>query len=746
MTRAEELNNVGVYATPDYAWVDDKEIEYNEYDAYAFIYDIPSKRVFCRGYGISHQSIYDNSDYLQQNYTIDDIQSTTHSKIIQGRIWLNSRIMSFWCKLPSSDILKNIVQGLSEKLRINFQSDWVVNGAENEENVYMLRDALNGTVKLAYKYDVNQEDKIQDLKNIHLMKGDEKREYINDYLKDRNDNLGKKLAYSNDKDEMPLAQWRALHTTSESKKIYVSENQLSLLKEWYNRNISVNLNNLNEIDYQINEEYDEDEEGNEIKYYEYDIICYDYHQNIIYQQNNLDFDDLEELLGINIAKEIAESPQDSGTISDLLNTTPSNIDDANEVNEIAKKLFPPYDYEGNERGYILTDGTFIYFGGGVDHLSITSIDGMGVGKFVDLGNIRVNYDSFELAKEPTSQQRLQLKKLIANNPNKTLYVDIISYNGNGYYGNQITSASYVTHNPNIVLNEIDRFFDEGIKLSGGSIYRDEDDYYFEEKKIDKKFIQENLEMEIAPSEVDLSSFDKQDSLNDNIWQDEELDSKLRLKLLDIADDFIKTLGISWVKPKDILLTGSICDYNWSLFSDIDLHVIMDFRKIDKRVDFVKKYLDAKKNEWNNSHKELEIYGFPIEVYVQDVREKNESNGIYSLNKNKWLKKPNRYDIEELNPQSNDVIKRISAKVMNRIDSFYERFENCFDDYQLRKILEDVTNLSDKLKEYRKLSLGQGGQMSVGNIVYKVLRRMQYLDDLRELKNQIYDRLNSIDEI
>ena len=73
----------------------------------------------------------------------------------------------------------------------------------------------------------------------------------------------------------------------------------------------------------------------------------------------------------------------------------------------------------------------------------------------------------------------------------------------------------------------------------------------------------------------------------------------RGQLLDIADDFTDSLQVDWVKPKDIIITGSIANYNWSEeYSDIDLHVLYDFKKVDKRVDFVKNYFDAKKKNWN----------------------------------------------------------------------------------------------------------------------------------------------------
>ena len=123
------------------------------------------------------------------------------------------------------------------------------------------------------------------------------------------------------------------------------------------------------------------------------------------------------------------------------------------------------------------------------------------------------------------------------------------------------------------LEEVDEYTigGETNAPAGGRYYHVQDDK-----------VNENIEDEVKSSEVDLSSFKKKNNLVPSIWKDENtLDSKIRLKLLDIADDFWDYVNISWVEPKGIILTGSICNFNWSEFSDIDLHLIVDFDDIDE---------------------------------------------------------------------------------------------------------------------------------------------------------------------
>ena len=127
---------------------------------------------------------------------------------------------------------------------------------------------------------------------------------------------------------------------------------------------------------------------------------------------------------------------------------------------------------------------------------------------------------------------------------------------------------------------------------------------------------ENMETEVDADDIDLKSFRLKNELESNIWDGEDnLDLNVRNTLLEISDDFWETCNIRWVKPVDAVLTGSICNFNWSSYSDIDLHLVVDFSKIHPRKDFVKEYFDDKKNEWNDSHNSLK---FDISHFLKSI--------------------------------------------------------------------------------------------------------------------------------
>lgn len=254
--------------------------------------------------------------------------------------------------------------------------------------------------------------------------------------------------------------------------------------------------------------------------------------------------------------------------------------------------------------------------------------------------------------------------------------------------------------------------------------------------------------EVSASQLSLKSFDVQDELHPKFWikeKDDEyrLNSKVRLRLLDIADNFIDELSVGWIKPTDILFTGSLANYNWSRYSDIDIHILYDFKKIYKNTDFVDDYFKAKKEVWLKNHKQLKVYGYPIEISVEDSGEKNPSSGRYSLEQNKWLTEPTDFQDATLNTK---YIKDYAAKVMTEIDKLEKNIKKETDRHKIEVMANKVENIFNKLKNLRSEGLeSKKKEMSSGNVIYKLVRRMKYIDKIWNLVNYAYDRVNTITE-
>jgi len=222
-----------------------------------------------------------------------------------------------------------------------------------------------------------------------------------------------------------------------------------------------------------------------------------------------------------------------------------------------------------------------------------------------------------------------------------------------------------------------------------------------------------------------------------IWSANEdgylLDPEVRKSLLKIAMDFVKDLktnnGID-VKIEDVVMIGSLTNYNWTPYSDVDLHIITDFSKLKMKKEDAQTMFDAIKTNWNTKH-DIKMKGFDVEVYVQDKDHEATSASEYSVLRNEWVKEP----VKERPNFNKPLIKKKYKEYKNKIDNFVKKDNE-----------KSLKGLLDKLYKFRQSGLDSGGELSEENIVFKILRAKGYLDKLKDNISSIYDDKASVDEI
>ncbi len=234
----------------------------------------------------------------------------------------------------------------------------------------------------------------------------------------------------------------------------------------------------------------------------------------------------------------------------------------------------------------------------------------------------------------------------------------------------------------------------------------------------------------------LSSFRLQDELNPKIWESsDKMSSKVRDRLLDIAYEFIEFLGVD-VIISDVVMMGSLANYNWSRFSDVDLHLIADFEQFsEKELPLYEELFELKKTLFNDRHN-IKIYGYDVELYVQDDV-KAFSSGEYSVLFDEWKKKPKKEKVEI----DTELIKNKSEHWMKIIDEVIDNL----DDKSMESGVDSINKIKDKLKKYRTSGLEKGGEMSDENLVFKVLRRNGYIGKLFNFKTEYQDKKLSLKE-
>jgi predicted nucleotidyltransferase len=231
----------------------------------------------------------------------------------------------------------------------------------------------------------------------------------------------------------------------------------------------------------------------------------------------------------------------------------------------------------------------------------------------------------------------------------------------------------------------------------------------------------------------VKSFETKETLSNQIFEEKKghfvMRNEIKKRLLEVSNDFIESLGVEFF-IHDIVLTGSLANYNWSQYSDVDLHILIDFEESKYEMDILKEFFDAKKNVWNEKH-DIKIKGYDVEIYVQDVNEEHISSGVYSILHNKWIIEP-----EKDKPNIDD------RKILEKGEEFGKKIDHLTKNPK-EITIDQLEDLRKKIKEFRQSGLESGGEYSYENLTFKLLRRNGYIQKLLRLKTQLTDKKLSI---
>ena len=247
---------------------------------------------------------------------------------------------------------------------------------------------------------------------------------------------------------------------------------------------------------------------------------------------------------------------------------------------------------------------------------------------------------------------------------------------------------------------------------------------------------------IQEENIDLSGIKINDTLCSQFFdQSDNLHPKIKDDLLKVVDKFKDHIGIDNLHIKDIVMTGSLANYNYNENSDIDVHILSDYSKIDDNIDLLTNFFKDKKDLWADKY-DITIYGHPIELYVEDYNTalKKSWVGMYSLVNNEWLQKPekekNEIDFETLDKKSSDIATEIDTIISDHTN-------NKIDDTKALKKLDQIWT---KIKNLRDKGLNkEHSEFALENLIFKVLRNNGYFDVMNDFQKEIYKKQYSIEE-
>lgn len=204
-----------------------------------------------------------------------------------------------------------------------------------------------------------------------------------------------------------------------------------------------------------------------------------------------------------------------------------------------------------------------------------------------------------------------------------------------------------------------------------------------------------------------------DKLNAKLWKKDQLDPKVVDLLLDKAYDFAKFSNVDKSRIKDIVITGGNVNYNYTKFSDIDVHLMCDTSGLDSDELF------EKKKEYSKKIADTKVAGYPLEFFAASNEEHYpKGQGVYSLLHNKWLIVPKHLDhVDTLS----------DPKTQDKIEHAIKYIKWLLKD----GTLEEIEEYREKLHTGRAAGLHDAGEFSIENVMYKDLRNRGLLDKLKD---------------
>lgn len=202
---------------------------------------------------------------------------------------------------------------------------------------------------------------------------------------------------------------------------------------------------------------------------------------------------------------------------------------------------------------------------------------------------------------------------------------------------------------------------------------------------------------------------------------------VRERLLRIADVYRESLYLpAAAKVKDIVFTGSLTTLNYTSSSDVDIHLLVDYSKVTSDPELAADLFATKRDAWSISH-ELTVYGFPVELFVQDSRDvKTNPSSFYSLTHDKWVK-------EAPTPPENLP----KQAILDLAETWADRAEKVLAMPLTPRCETALIALQQEIKKARQQGISsKDGLYSRQNLAYKVLRNTGILDKLWKKREQL----------
>lgn len=220
-----------------------------------------------------------------------------------------------------------------------------------------------------------------------------------------------------------------------------------------------------------------------------------------------------------------------------------------------------------------------------------------------------------------------------------------------------------------------------------------------------------------------------DVLNPKLWKDDKLDPEVFLVLNKISKEWADFANIPSSAIKDVIIVGGNANYNYTKYSDIDLHLVIDKSGV-KCEGLVDDYLLSKKHLWGLTH-DITVKGQPVELYAQDFKDSfKKGQGVYSLKSNKWLQQPELVKFDTNSQAVKDKVFDLQKAIDHLVDSKSDD-------------IDAFKKMKNKLKNMRSSAIERGGEYAPENLAFKELRNRGTLDKMSKYMRNLEDEALSL---
>lgn len=203
------------------------------------------------------------------------------------------------------------------------------------------------------------------------------------------------------------------------------------------------------------------------------------------------------------------------------------------------------------------------------------------------------------------------------------------------------------------------------------------------------------------------------TLNPKLFDNnDELRQPVRAALLKVAKAYQRFLYMK-LDVADIIIKGSNVNFNYSPYSDIDLHLFTPALTKEQS-----DTINLRNQIWKAKYKDIKIKDIPVEVGVDTSLNPSASQGIYSISDNVWISKP-KYEKPIIN---NREVRLLAKKWEKKIHQAFRTN----DPKRIRDVYNEIISARTN---------GTGtvqSEFQLENMAFKELRNTGLFDDLRKM--------------